>query len=155
MNKQPSTIGCHRSYTIYFHVNINIIFIQVILDVGCITDLFKCAINWVFPIILAAVIIQLRISLTRDIRHVYLIITLNCYAWWPVIWYTTCIPSNNFGFLHLMNSATHPLDGFENMNSEKLNLTFKFSHSLNALYDFTVIMSYSRSCGSDVTASSS
>ena len=155
MNKQPSTIGCHRSYTIYFHVNINILFIQVILDVGCITDLFKCAINWVFSIILAAVIIQLRISLTRDIRHAYLIITLNCYTWWAFIWYTTCIPSNNFGFLHFMNRDTHPLDGFENMNSEKLNLTFKFSHSLYALYDFTVIMSYSRSGGSDITASSS
>jgi hypothetical protein len=56
-----------------------------------------------------------------------------------------CIPSNNFGFLHLTNGATHPLDGFEKMNSEKLNLTFKFSHSLNALYDFTVIMPYFRS----------
>ena len=54
-----------------------------------------------------------------------------------------------------MNRDTHPLDGFENMNSEKLNLTFKFSHSLYALYDFTVIMSYSRSGGSDITASSS
>ena len=57
----------------------------------------------------------------------------------------SCIPSNNFGFLHLTNRATHPLDGFEKMNSEKLNLTFKFSHSLNALYDFTVIMPYFRS----------
>ena len=36
------------------------------LDVGCIADLFKCAINWVVPIILAAVIIQLGISLTRE-----------------------------------------------------------------------------------------
>ena len=80
MDKQPSAIGCHRSYTIYFHVNINIIFIQVMLDVGCITDLFKCEINWVVPIIIAAVIIQVGISLIRDIRHAYLIITLNCYT---------------------------------------------------------------------------
>lgn len=125
------------------------------LDVGCITDQFKRAINLVVLIVLAAAIIQLGISLTRDIWHAYLIITLNFCTWWPFIWYTTCIPSNNFECLHLMNSATHPLDGFENMNSEKLNLTFIFSHSLNALYDFTVIMPYSWSRGSNVTAPSS
>jgi hypothetical protein len=108
--------------------------IQIILDVGCITDWFKCAINWVVPIILVAVIIQLGISLTRDMWHATcdLIITLNCCTWWLFIWYTTF---NNFGFLHLMNRATHTM-GSKTWILKKKNLTFKCSHSLNALYDF-------------------